>query len=254
MRSKTSANSWLICQPQASTRIRLFCFSYAGGNAVNYIPWQNTLDTSIEICAVQLPGRGSRLMEIPYTEFTPLIEKLAQVLFDQNNALLPFSFFGHSLGGLIAFELTKYCMRHLLPIPRHLFVSSCAAPQHRKPSQNLYKLSDSALIETLRSYNGTPPEILENRELMALVLPAIRADFSLAENYQYTPDQLLEIPITVLAGKRDNRILPEQVDGWKKETIHSCHAHWFDGDHFFINSQQQAVINCINSVLLNSLS
>lgn len=252
MKSKISATPWFIRQPNMKGNLRLYCFSYAGGNPMNYLSWQEGLSASIEMCAIQLPGRGARLMESSYCVWSTLIEDLAQALFELDKNSLPFAFFGHSLGALIAFELVRYSKRHRLPMPIHLFVSGCAAPQHRSPSLNLHKKSDDKLIETLTSYNGTPPEILENCELMELVLPAIRSDFALSENYKYIPDMILELPITVLAGKCDSRISPEQVDGWKKETADSCRPYWFDGDHFFINPERTNVLNLINLIMLST--
>jgi len=242
--------SWLMREPgQASVArtLRLFCFSYAGGSAGSYLPWQAVVDPSIEICAVQLPGRGARLAEQPYTSLPHLIEALAQVIARESK--LPFAFFGHSLGGLVAFELARYCKRQYLPMPVHLIVSGCSAPQFRRASRQMHELDDDALIEVLRDYNGSPPEVLANRELMTLLLPTIRADFALAENYKYRPGPPLTIPISVLAGKRDDHDSPDQTNGWSRETTNTCRVHWFEGDHFFIQSEREAVLNCLNNEL-----
>ena len=242
-----TSTPWLIRQPGGPRRLRLYCFSYAGGNATSFMSWQAALDPAIEVCAVQLPGRGVRLSEQPHNSLTGLIEALANVIGCQSK--LPFAFFGHSLGGLVAFELARYCKRHYLPMPEHLFVSGCDAPQFRSPSRRLHELEDDALIDVLKNYNGTPPEVLENRELMALVLPAIRADFALVADYQYRPSLPLKIPVTVLAGKLDDHVLSEQIEGWQKETTNTCRIHWFVGDHFFINSNRDAVIDCLSAEL-----
>jgi len=207
---------WLIRKTGAVRRLRLYCFCYAGGNAVSFMPWQANLDPDIEVCAIQLPGRGARLGEQLYRSMPKLIEDLAQVIL--RDAPLPFAFFGHSLGGLLAFEMARFFARHQLAMPEHLFVSGVAAPQFRNPSKNLHALPDDQLIQSLRDYNGTPLDILENRDLMELVLPTIRADFALAENYQYRAGLRLNVPITVLAGKLDVDIAPDQVNGWQKET------------------------------------
>lgn len=244
------STSWLMREhaqaPRART-LRLFCFSYAGGSAASYLPWQAAVDPSIEICAVQLPGRGARLAEQPYTSLPHLIEALAQVI--GRESTLPFAFFGHSLGALVAYELARYCKRNDLPLPVRLFVSGCCAPQFRRESRQLHALDDDALIDVLRDYNGSPPEVLANRELMSMLLPTIRADFALVSNYQYRPSALLTHPITVLAGTRDAYDTREQVDGWGKETSGACKVHWFEGDHFFIQSERKAVLDCLNNEL-----
>ncbi|HYD80014.1 MAG TPA: alpha/beta fold hydrolase [Paucimonas sp.] len=236
-------SEWIIHQPNAQRRFRLYCFSYAGGGAASYLPWQTALDPGIEICAVQLPGRGARLHETPYTSWPELIQQLALATVCQNN--LPYAFFGHSLGGLVAFELARFCKRYLLPMPRRLFVSGCAAPQRREPFAPLHELGDDALIEKLKEYDGTPPELLSNRELMALVLPTVRADFALVANYRYRPTLPLETPITILAGRSDDRVSEAQAEGWRAQTTGDFRLHWFEGGHFFIHSARHKVLDCL---------
>ena len=238
---------WLVRLQDGPRRLRLYCFSYAGGNAFLFLPWQAALNPAIEVCAVQLPGRGARLQEPPYSSLPLLIENLAGVISRQDP--LPFAFFGHSLGALIAFELARYCDRHDLPLPLHLFPSGCDAPQYRSSGRRLHELDDRALIDALKEYNGTPQEVLENRELMELAIPTLRADFALAEKYKYQPGPALTIPITVLAGNRDDQIFAEQVQDWRKETTSTCSVKWFEGDHFFINSDRDNVVQFLNAKL-----
>lgn len=238
---------WIIRQPPNEQRnLHLYCFSYAGGNAISYLPWQQAMDGHVEIRAVQLPGRGARLGEQPCTSLALLVSTLAQLIARQGDT--PFAFFGHSLGGVLAFEITRYCVRQGLPLPEQLIVSGSAAPRHRGPSRNLHLLPDGELIQLLRDYNGTPRNVLESQELMALVLPTIRADFALVENYQYQPGPILDLPITVFAGREDG-ISAEQILGWQEETSDRFRAEWFDGDHFFVNSNTQQVLKSLNSQL-----
>jgi surfactin synthase thioesterase subunit len=187
------------------------------------------------------------MAETPYTSLPDLIASLAEVLANQDAT--PFAFFGHSLGGLVAFELARFCALYALPMPSKLIVSGTDAPQHRSPPKNLHKMADDELIEALGKYNGTPPEILQHRELMELVLPTIRADFAMAENYAYRVGPLLHIPITVYAGKSDDHIMPQQVANWQKETSGQCSVHWFEGDHFFINSERSLLYECLRAEL-----
>lgn len=234
---------WLLRQPGGERRFRLFCFSYAGGSAGPYLAWQAALPPHIEVCAVQLPGRGPRLMEKPFRSLFQLVEVLAPVI--TREAALPFAFFGHSLGGLLAFELARHCQRHGLPSPQHLFVSATGAPRHRRDKPRLHELGDEALIDALRGYNGTPPAALADRELMDLLLPAIRADFALVETYAYKEGPQLDIPLTVLAGTQDSHVSPASLPAWQEETSAAFDLHWFEGDHFFIHQQQRAVTGCI---------
>jgi len=242
-------NPWFqtLVRPQHGL-LRLYAFAYAGGGATSFQTWQSRLHPAIELCALQLPGRGARYREVPYREFKPLVDRLCTEIQGQASPL-PFAFFGHSLGALLAFEVARRLKELGAKQPLHLFVSGCQAPQFRGPSKGLSKLEDERLIEELRHYAGTPREILEHQELMSLLLPCIRADFALVDDYRYEETPMLDIRMAVLAGKKDKRESIDQVNGWARETRNSCRIHWFEGDHFFIIPELQSVLECIHSEL-----
>lgn len=245
--STVQRSPWLITAPAPQARMRLFCFPYAGGSAFNFTPWRAALDPSIEICAVQLPGRGARISDRPISSMPALLKMMAPAI--TQHSPLPFVFFGHSVGALIAFELARYLRLHGVGGPDHLFMSGCQAPQYRSPTRKLHELPDAAFLDELRSYNGTPAEVLENRELMELMLPTIRADFALAEDYVYRSGPQLQVPVSVFAGKDDDNKAPGQVDGWTRETANDCRITWFEGGHFFVNTARDAVIRQLNAEL-----
>ncbi|WP_414449348.1 thioesterase II family protein [Burkholderia sp. 22PA0099] len=242
-------NPWLtrFGPPDAARRLRLYCFSYAGGSATIYQPWRAALDAGIELCAVQLPARGMRLAEPAERDLAALVRRLSDVIAAQDAG--PFAFFGHSLGALLAFELTRHLQRSRLPLPAKLIVSGCASPQLREPVEALDEHDDDKMIERLTRYNGTPAEVLQHAELMRLMAPAIRADFALVAHYVYQGGAPLEVPITAFAGRADDQTSPEKIDGWGRETQAAFAQHWFDGDHFFIRPQMDKVILQLNAEL-----
>lgn len=243
-------NNWLVTQPGPARRMRLYCFSYAGGSAASYYAWQGRLDPAIEVCAIELPGRGARLSESPLRSLAVLIEVLAHVIDGDDG--LPFAFFGHSLGGLLAFELARYCQRRGCAMPERLFVSGSAAPQCRAPSRRLHELNDVDLIAALRHYNGAPSAVLDNPELMELMLPTVRADFALAADYEYRAGELLAIPISVYGGDGDPHVRYEDLAHWQDETCEPITMRCFPGDHFFIQSAREAVLVQLGIELANT--
>ncbi|UJB32146.1 thioesterase II family protein [Chromobacterium sp. Beijing] len=244
---------WLQRQSaNQAPRLRLYCFPYAGGHAGAYAGWQGRLPPEVEVCAAQLPGRAARFREAGFKALPPLVDALARELPLDDE--LPFAFFGHSMGGLIAFELARRLRAQGRPQPLRLIVSGCDAPQHRQPPRMLHRMDDDGFIDALRDYNGTPAEILAHREMMDLLLPTLRTDFELVETYRYQPAPPLALPITVLAGRGDRQRLPEQTEGWQRETAAPARVHWFDGDHFFIASARDAVLARLNSELADALS
>jgi medium-chain acyl-[acyl-carrier-protein] hydrolase len=245
----SSASPWLVRfgQRPVGPRLCLYCFPYAGGSAGIYQPWRAKLDPDIDLVAVQMPARGARMVEPAMRDLPEIVQRLTEVV--TATAGVRFAFFGHSLGALVAFELTRYLEAHQLPTPVKLIVSGASGPQTSRDLEPLDENDDDKLIQRLSRYKGTPPEILQHRELMRLMGPAIRADFALAGNYVYRAGPQLPMPITVFAGTDDEEVDAEQALAWQRETCASFKLHTFDGDHFFIHHQQQAVVARLNAEL-----
>jgi medium-chain acyl-[acyl-carrier-protein] hydrolase len=211
------------------------------------MPWQEKLGPNIEICAIQLPGRGARFTEAAAENFDELVAAIADAIAPLCD--VPFAFFGHSLGALIAFELAHRLSRQGLTMPRHVILSGCCGPRVRVRGRNLHLLPDDGLLEELRRYQGTPPEVLAHRELIELVLPMIRADFRLAAEYACLPRLPLSVPITVFAGRDDGCHTQDKYEDWFLDTTAVGRLEWFDGGHFFINSDNLRVIACIRKII-----
>ena len=239
--STASPSPWIIyprSNPQASSqaqdtpKIRLFCFPYAGGGASAFRSWATELPSTIELACIQLPGRGTRMRETPIANLPELIQQLKPAILPHLN--VPFAFFGHSMGALIAFELARSLRHTQSPLPLHLFASACRAPQLPRHNPPRHTLSTPELIAELHRLKGTPTEILNNDELMELLLPIIKADFSLVDAYVYQNQPLLSLPITALGGQEDPEVRPEQLLPWQNQTTSDFSSHIFPGDHFFI--------------------
>lgn len=241
--ARARASLWVQTRPLPQARLRLFCFPFAGGSAGSFMPWLPALAPDVQVCAIQLPGRGARFGEAPITDLEALVAELGQVIAEHGD--LPYAFFGHSLGGLLAYELSHRCVQLGLDLPRHLFVSASIAPRHRTSGPRYDLMTDTRLLAKLREYAGTPPEVLANEELMALLLPAIRADFTLLQHYRYRPRPRLEVPLTVLAGRDDTHVAEALLEDWQLETTGVCRQHWFDGGHFFLAQQQDKVLDLV---------
>ncbi|HEX8921091.1 MAG TPA: thioesterase II family protein [Pyrinomonadaceae bacterium] len=244
MSNRPANNSWLIChKPNPDARLRLFCFPYAGAGAMIYRPWADILSPLVEVYSVNLPGRGTRMSEPPLTRLAEVVHRIADEI--QFYLTKPFSFFGHSMGAITSFELTHYLRSMNAPLPCHLFISGRSAPQLRETYPNTYKLPDREFIEELRRLNGTPHQLLENPELMQLMLPALRADFSVCQTYEHTPKQPLTCPLTAFGGLQDTHISREQIEGWREQTTGAFVARMLPGDHFFLHSSQNILLRLI---------
>lgn len=228
-------------------RFRLFCFPYAGGSAANYLKWPLALSPLIEVCAVELPGRGDRLREPPLTNMPALVSTLVAILTSWSDK--PFAFFGHSMGGIIAYEFACALQREAKPLPLHLFVSGCGKPGREKNKTIRFNLPEPEFLQTLRDLGGTPPEVFDHQELLELLLPILRADFQLIEEHQTTATALLDCPITALCGQEDAEIAIEDVERWGEVTTHEFSLRLFQGDHFFIKSNETLVVSTVLQTL-----
>lgn len=222
--------------PNPDASLRLFCFPYAGGNSLIFRPWLTSLPTTVEVCPIELPGRGIQMRLTPFSHLEPLIETLASALKPYLDK--PFAFFGHSLGGLVSFEVARKLRREHNLSPVHLFVSASCAPQIPSPKPPIHALPDTEFIEELHRLNGTPNSVLQNTELMQLLIPILRADFAVLETYVYAHQAPLECPITAFGGLQDNEVSVQELEAWRSQTIASYKLQMFNGDHFFIQSEQ----------------
>jgi medium-chain acyl-[acyl-carrier-protein] hydrolase len=224
--------------------MRLFCFPYAGGGALIYRNWSNNLPSSVEVLPVQLPGRGNRILDAPFTEMSALVPATAESLLPYLDK--PFAFFGHSMGAIISFELTRHLRRENGPQPVALFVSGGRAPQVPDEDPIKYNLPEPEFIEELRRLNGTPPEVLENSELLQLMIPLLRADFSLVETYEYASEPPLKCPIFAFGGLQDVDVKREQLEAWREQTTGHFLLRMFPGDHFFFHTSEAEILRILS--------
>lgn len=222
----------------------IYCLPYSGASALVYSRWRRKLPDWLAVRPVELPGRGSRLGESLQTDMCTLARQLAKELMPELRR--PYALFGHSLGALLAFELT-HALRELgCPPPLMLFASGTAAPTRREDYEKGYAQakSDEELFAELRDLQGTSEEVLANRELMNLTLPILRADFLMCGRYRYRQRPLLELPIHVLGGKSDRSSM-EQLQAWGEETVSDFSLSMFEGGHFFIHERESRVLQVI---------
>jgi medium-chain acyl-[acyl-carrier-protein] hydrolase len=234
-------SAWFVTwrkRPRAANR--LFCFHYGGGSATAFREWPSGLGSEDELLAVELPGRASRYREALLRD----LGEAAQTLLKEIRPYLdrPFYFFGHSNGSLLGYELACRLRAAGQPTPVHLFLSACGAPHLDRHDHGHSRLPDKEFIERLREFEGTPTEILDNAELMTLVLPILRADFAMAENYVYSARAPLECPITAFGGIGDKAVTVDGLDAWRIHTCGPFVRRMFPGGHFYLREARRELV------------
>lgn len=230
-------------------KIKLFCFPYAGGSAMVYNKWKQYLAPGIELMPIELAGRGRRIHEALYKDIQHLVDDVLSII-GKEITQTSYALFGHSLGGMISYELAVRIRDQRLPPPVHIFFSGKSAPGIKNDKEKIYhRMSDEVFRKEVISLGGTPAEFFEQPELVELLLPMLKNDFRLAETEIYNGDILpFDENITVFLGKDDD-FTPEQCDGWKKHTKQHCNIHYFEGGHFFLHNEVPRMASIINMTL-----
>jgi surfactin synthase thioesterase subunit len=241
---------WLMrFKPSQTARLCLFCFPYAGGGATAYRPWVNHFPASIEVSAIKLPGRENRIGEAPRECLSELIPVLASVI--ASHADIPFAFFGHSMGALICFELARELRRQHLPEPVHLFVSAFHAPQHPAYLSKTHQLPEAEfLAEVGQRWGGIPEAVRNEPDLLALLLPTLRADLTIVETYTYVPEAPLTCPVSCFGGTEDQTVTHSVLAPWQQQTTGAFSLTMFPGNHFYIQSMREA----LSQIMLTALA
>lgn len=224
--------------------MRLICLPHAGGSAGFFRAWATLLPDSIELVAVQYPGREDRLDEPSMDDMRTLVDALAQAM----PALLdrPYLLFGHSMGAAVAHELCLALHRQQQPLPGHLVVSAREAPT-RHQGGALHRMADDALRDELRRLGGTPTALLDSDEFCALLLPRMRGDYRLIETYcpTLTPMPQLPVAISAFVGTDDRELAPGDAEAWIQQTSSTFRLHSFVGGHFYLVQRQQQVVHAL---------
>ena len=265
-----SGGSWLIvAQPRPHPRFRLFCFPFAGGGSAIYRTWPESLDTAIEVVAIEPPGRLGRIEERPISDVNEFVDKL---VFEMKGLLdRPFAFFGHCLGGLTMYETARRLINSSDHRPCHLFVSGARPPDQIENSgpfeerltRDLMNLAefrinvppfaqpDDVFSEVIRHFNiQATDQLLDNPELRSIMLPVIRAEFRMASNYVYESEPPWDIPITCFAAQDDPYVSRRHALAWGYFTDARLQVHIREGAHFAVVDDAAFIQSVINNELL----
>lgn len=229
------------------SRMTVVCFPHAGGAATFFHPMSTALKPALQVVAMQYPGRQDRR----HDPFLTSIDGLADGCFTALRPLLdgPVAFFGHSMGATVAFEVARRMRQELGTAPVTLFASGRRAPsRHREES--VHTRGDAALVAELKVLSGTDARLLADPELVGLILPVLRADYTAVETYRCASGAMLDCPIVALIGDRDPRVTVDEAQDWSRHTTGAFKLHRFTGGHFYLADHLRAVVGVITQQLL----
>lgn len=246
-----SATPWLFVHRRSpGARARLICFPHAGGQPVAFAGWPAALPPAVDVLCAHLPGRGRRFAEPPITDRAALVEAIGPAIAaDLASDPRPAVFLGHSMGGVLAFELCRWLAARGHPRPAHLVVVAHRAPHVPLARAPVHAAGDAALVAELRRLGGTPAEVLASDELMALFMPMIRADYTVAETWLPGREATVDVPILALGGWSDPNVSPAAIEAWRGHTTAGFDWAMFEGGHFFLHARPGALWPALRPLL-----
>lgn len=242
--------AWLqAIRPNPEATLRLYAFPFAGGGASVFFPWAKHMGTQIEPWAIRLPGRETRLREEPIASFKAMRQVLLEELAPQLKP--PFALLGHSLGAILAYTLARDLQRMGGAAPEALIVAGARPPARPIPRPLLSEMDDRHFVRELgERYNSLPPAVVQNPELLALVLPVLRADIQVYESFEYEAEPVLGCRTAAFGGEQDPLVSAADVADWRGCCAAEFSHHVFPGDHFFLQSSVESVVKATEGVLL----
>jgi medium-chain acyl-[acyl-carrier-protein] hydrolase len=230
--------------------MRLYAFPFAGGGASVFFPWAKYLTAEIELWAVRLPGRETRLREAPIADFGTMRRILLEELTPQFTP--PFGLIGHSLGAILAYTVARDLQQAGHATPEALVVAGARPPARQIPRPLLSEMGDSEFVRSLAErYNSLPPSVIQNPELLALVLPTLRADIGVYESFQYEGEPGIKCRTAAFGGKNDPLVSGGDLADWRGFCTGEFSHQLFPGDHFFLQSSVDQVVRAAERVMIS---
>lgn len=229
-----------------NSKVNVFCLPFAGGNKYSYREFKNRAPSFLNFISLEYPGRGGRIKEPLLSTTSALTDDLykeIEKMVDDNDYVI----YGHSLGGLMTYLLTRKLIENGHRQPLHLFITGTTGPSSlSRIEKKRHLLPKAEFIQELKDLKGMPDEILQSDELLEYCEPILRSDFMASEKYVYEESTSLDIPMTVITGNEED-MENSDIALWQKETTRPVDFKKFPGNHFFIYQNVQPIIQIISN-------
>lgn len=241
--SPTQSSTWLRSfHPAPEARTTLVCLPHAGGSASFFFPVSRELGPEFEVLAVQYPGRQDRRHEPNIDSLPRMADEIVEALRHLDDR--PFALFGHSMGAMLAYEVTLRLADAGLRTPTRIFVSGRRAPS-RYRDDRMHLLSDQEILAQLRRLNGTEAVALDDPDIREMIMPVLRSDYRAVETYRHEPGRMLDCPVTVLTGNQDPLVSIEEACAWEEHSTGPTDLRVLPGDHFYLVGQREEVLDIL---------
>lgn len=235
--------------PTPDDGLRLFCFHHAGGGASAFSGWRKALGPGLSVFPVQLPGREGRITEPAFTDIDALVADLDEQLGPFLSEPVPFAFYGHSMGALVAYNLVRRRAARGRSLPGTLLVGAYPGPHHNAPLAEVCKLGDDELFELMAGIGGLPDIVRRFKKWADAQIALFRDDLAVCDSYDPARAEPLTVPIQVFTGADDPLMSPEDAASWSLHTTAACDVHVLPGGHFFTRDSRDAFLPLLTTSL-----
>ncbi|MEU4180885.1 thioesterase domain-containing protein [Streptomyces sp. NPDC026589] len=149
----TGPEPWLVSWNTPRTaRTLLLCLPHPGSGAQQFRHWPESLGPRVALLAVRIPGRESRLQELPATKMN---ENPGQLIPAPSARRDLWYLWGHNMGALLSHEVTVALGTHQ-GWPRHFITSAPRAPHRQSHGSGSAELGDHKLAAQLIAQGSVP--------------------------------------------------------------------------------------------------
>ncbi|PWR15439.1 lantibiotic dehydratase [Micromonospora sicca] len=241
----TGAAQWFVSLGRpADAGPLLLCLPPAGAGPSSFRDWPAALPAGVALAVLALPGREARITEPPAFDLDQVVEAVRQ------RADRPYAMYGHSMGGLLAFEVVRELRRRGTPLPSRLYLGGSRPPHLPKTLARFADLPDDEFLARIAELGGLPQGVRDLPELLDLILPALRSDFDWLNRYPYRPEAPVPVPLVCLAGTDDRDADPATMADWAGHTAIGCTVRTIQGGHLFFAERAAEVAALVGTDLL----
>jgi pyochelin biosynthetic protein PchC len=224
---------------------KLVCFPHAGAAASAYRTWARGLPSDVGVLAVRYPGREDRFNDPFPSRLETLADDIAGALDGLTEHRLVL--FGHSMGASVAHEVALRFQERGRP-PAALCVSG-RRPTHALASRQMISGTDEEIIAHVVNFDASRAEVFADPDLREIVLPAVRADYHLVDDYSGGSRPPLDCPVFGYTGDADSEVTPEQMRGWGDLTRDGFRLRVLPGGHFYLRAEEAALLADLSEVM-----
>ncbi len=223
---------WLLRHPSSpvAASSAIVAIPHAGGAPSSFRGLAERLGQDVALWIAQLPGRERRFAEAPVSDLGTMAKALAEAI--STRVGVPFTFLGHSMGALLAYETARELSRSGQSLPAKLIAVVSPSPDAPPTRVARHQLPDRELLDWIRGLGNLPDILVADSEIVDQVLAVARADLCAVETYRFAEEEPLPFPVTAIAGAGDPAVSELDVAGWRRHTSAEFRLEVLPGGHF----------------------